>query len=64
MLVELTPDNAGHLADAQRSFGGYEEPADAARVHFTEPARMATLGRPPLAIDILSSLTGLSFEEA
>ncbi|MDH5675466.1 MAG: nucleotidyltransferase [Myxococcales bacterium] len=64
LLVEPTPDNAGRLAEALRSFGGFEELADAAREHFTEPERMATLGRPPIAIDILSSLTGLSFEEA
>lgn len=64
VLVEPTRDNADRLANALRSFGGFDQLADAARTHFTQPERMATLGRPPIAIDILSSLTGLTFEEA
>lgn len=64
VLVEPTADNAARLAAALRTFGGFDELADAAREHFTEPDRMATLGRPPVAIDILSSLTGLTFQEA
>jgi hypothetical protein len=64
ILVEPTADNANRLADALRAFGGFNELADAAREHFTAPERMATLGRPPMAIDILSSLSGLTFDEA
>jgi hypothetical protein len=64
ILVEPTTENATRLAAALQAFGGFDELADVARDHFTEPDRMATLGRPPVAIDILSSLTGLTFEEA
>jgi len=64
VLVEPNTDNGTRLGEALRSFGGFGELADAAAQHFSEPERMATLGRPPLAIDILSSLTGLTFAEA
>jgi len=64
ILVEPDPQNAERLAQALRDFGGFEELADAARQHFAVVERMATLGRPPLAIDLLTSLTGLTFAEA
>lgn len=64
MLVEPTEANAARLADALRAFGGFGDLAEQARAHFAEPERMATLGKPPLAIDILSSLTGIGFTEA
>jgi len=64
ILVEPKPQNADRLAQTLRDFGGFDELADAAREHFAVVERMATLGRPPLAIDILTSLTGLGFAEA
>src|SRR6478672_990700 len=63
VLVEPTKANASRLADALRSFG-YEALATEAAAHFSHPERMATLGRPPVAIDILSSTAGLDFREA
>jgi hypothetical protein len=64
ILVEPTSDNANRLAESLRRFGGFDELADLVREHFAVTERMATLGRPPMAIDILSSLTGLTFDEA
>ncbi len=63
VLVEPTKANAVRLADALRAFG-YAELAAQTPEHFSQPERMATLGRPPVAIDILSSTTGLDFREA
>jgi predicted nucleotidyltransferase len=63
VLVEPTPTNARRLAEAFAAFG-YPELATQARGHFLEPERMATLGRPPVAIDVLTSTPGISFKEA
>jgi hypothetical protein len=63
VLVEPTRANAERLALALVAFG-YEALAEKAPVHFSKPERMATLGRPPVAIDILSSTPGVSFREA
>jgi hypothetical protein len=64
VFIEPTLENANRLAESLRRFGGFDELAEAICDHFTAPDRMATLGRPPMAIDILSSLTGLTFDEA
>jgi hypothetical protein len=62
LLVEPTRENAGRLGDALASFGF---PALAARAEeFSRPDRMATLGREPLRVDIMTSISGVSFSEA
>lgn len=61
--VEPTASNAKRLALALRSFG-YADLAAKAASHFAAPERMATLGRKPVAIDILTSTPGLRFETA
>jgi len=53
VLIEPTRANAKRLAVALRAFG-YGELADAAAEHFIVPDQMATLGRPPVAIDLLT----------
>lgn len=63
VLVEPTPANAKRLAAAFREFG-YIELAEQTQGHFVEAERMATLGRPPVAIDVLTSTKGVSFAEA
>ncbi len=62
ILVEPDLDNAARLAGALRAFG-FPALADEAR-RFAEPDRMATLGKPPLQIDVMTSITGVSFEDA
>lgn len=62
LLVEPTPDNARRLGDALTSFGFPALGADAGA--FSRPDRMATLGREPLRIDIMTSISGVSFSEA
>lgn len=63
VLVEPTTANASRLAKALTAFG-YPELGAQAAAHFSEPERMATLGRPPVAVDILSSTPGITFAEA
>lgn len=63
VLVEPTSANAARLAQALDAFG-YSALASKAKAHFSKPERMATLGRPPVAIDILTSTTGVDFGEA
>ncbi len=63
ILVEPTEANASRLSVALHEFG-YVELARVAEHHFAKKERMATLGVPPVAIDILTSFTGLSFNEA
>lgn len=62
IFVEATRENAARLGDALRAFG-FPMLADQAH-RFAEPDRMATLGTPPLQIDVMTSITGLTFEEA
>jgi len=63
VLVEPTKANAARLAAALHAFG-YPELAKQTPNHFAEPERMATLGHPPVAIELLSSTPGVSFLEA
>lgn len=62
ILVDPTPGNAAKLASALRAFGY----AAVARqtVELATPDRMLTLGRPPLRIDVMTSISGVTFVEA
>lgn len=62
VFIARTPENAARLGQALQAFGFTALAAEAAR--FAEPDRMATLGAPPLRIDVLNSISGVSFEEA
>lgn len=62
ILVEPTLANARRLGSVLQAFGFPALAAQAAR--FAEPDRMATLGREPLRVDIMTSISGVSFERA
>jgi hypothetical protein len=62
IFVEPTRANATRLAQALGDFGFPGLAAQAAQ--FAGPNRMATLGREPLRIDIMSSISGVSFSDA
>ena len=62
IFVEPTAANADRLGRALRGFG-FPTLADQAR-RFALPDRMATLGVPPLRIDIMTSISGVTFPEA
>lgn len=62
ILVEPTRKNAQAVTAALSDFGFR---ALAAEVEaFATPDRMATLGQPPLRIDVMTSISGVSFAEA
>ena len=62
LWVEPTRVNAERVCRALAAFGF---PALAnALDEFSTPERMATLGRPPLRIDIMTSIDGVDFEVA
>jgi hypothetical protein len=62
LLVEPSLQNARRLAGALKAFGFHAlaKEADA----FAQPDRMATLGREPLRVDIMTSISGVSFAAA
>jgi hypothetical protein len=60
--VEPTATNAKRLGRAIHEFGFEELAAQAAQ--FAIPDRMATMGVPPLRIDIMTSITGVAFKQA
>ena len=62
LLVEPTARNADRLGRALRAFGFRALAEEAAR--FAEVDVMATLGQPPLRIDLLTSISGVAFAEA
>jgi hypothetical protein len=62
VLVEPTPENAKRLGLALGAFGFPALAAEAAA--FAHPDRMVTLGQEPLRIDIMTSISGVSFTEA
>ncbi len=62
LLVRPSADNARQLTKALHSFGfaiptGFENT-------FTQPEKVIQLGRPPNRIDLLTSITGVTFDEA
>jgi hypothetical protein len=62
VLVEPTTDNAQRLCAALGDFG-FAELATAVE-EFSQQERMATLGNPPLRIDIMTSIDGVTFDQA
>jgi hypothetical protein len=63
LLVQPSPGNAARVADALKKFG-FPALARAARTQFRHEKKMATLGVPPLAVDIMTSISGVTFAEA
>ena len=62
LFVEPTAANARRVCAALADFGF---PALAkCSEEFAKPDRMATLGREPLRIDIMTSITGVTFSQA
>jgi hypothetical protein len=61
-FVEPSDDNAAKLGAALRAFG-FGALADESH-KFASPARMATLGNPPLRIDVMNAIDGVTFDEA
>jgi hypothetical protein len=62
IFVDRTKANIARLAVALRAFGFVELADECSR--FEEPERMATLGKPPLRIDIMNHIDGVTFRDA
>jgi len=62
ILVRATPENAAKLVDLLNQFGfahsGFKES------DFTQPEQLIQLGRAPNRIDLLTSITGVTTEQA
>lgn len=62
LLVERSPENAAAIMRALTRFG-FGQVGLGAR-DFTRPNRVAQLGFPPVRIDLLTSISGVSFAKA
>jgi hypothetical protein len=62
ILVEPTPKNARALVATLSDFGFHALAAEERL--FATPDRLATLGKPPLRIDVMTSITAVTFAEA
>ena len=61
-LVRPTQQNGARLVEALRAFGFSE--LSLAAEDFVKPESIVQLGRPPNRIDLLTSISAVSFEEA
>jgi predicted nucleotidyltransferase len=61
ILVKADPDNAGRILAALEAFGFASLGLTAQ--DFTRPDEIVQLGVPPVRIDLLTSLTGVSWDE-
>lgn len=62
ILINAVPDNAKNIIHALKAFGFGSlklDPSD-----FTKRDQVVQLGYPPVRIDIITSITGVSWEEA
>ncbi|HEX5655697.1 MAG TPA: hypothetical protein VFX59_00815 [Polyangiales bacterium] len=62
VFVERTKANIARLASALRAFGFADLADECSR--FEQPERMATIGNPPLRIDIMNYIDGVTFRDA
>jgi len=62
IVVRPTDANAAHVLEAVRQFGFQD--LELSLSDLTQPGRVVQLGYPPNRIDLLTSLSGVSWEEA
>ena len=62
LLVRPDPDNARRILNALSEFGFAS--LGLVQDDFEQPNRVVQLGRPPVRVDLLTSITGVSWEEA
>ncbi|HSR66697.1 MAG TPA: hypothetical protein VLU25_02055, partial [Acidobacteriota bacterium] len=62
VLIDPTPENAGRVMAALKMFGAPLH--DLTEEDLTSPGTVYQMGLPPVRIDILNSVSGVSFEEA
>jgi hypothetical protein len=62
LLVECTPENARRVFEALQGFGAPLEGVTAA--DFASAGFFYSFGRPPIEVDIITEISGVSFDEA
>ncbi|HSR66707.1 MAG TPA: hypothetical protein VLU25_02105 [Acidobacteriota bacterium] len=61
-LIKPSPENAGLVAEAIKDFGFGDQPS--LRDQLTQSGKILQLGRQPNRIDLITSISGLDFDEA
>ncbi|MCL2778104.1 MAG: hypothetical protein FWD73_08880 [Polyangiaceae bacterium] len=64
VFVEPTPDNANRILAALRAFGAPLDQHGVTRSDFEASDTVYQIGLPPRRIDLMTSITGVSFDEA
>jgi predicted nucleotidyltransferase len=64
LFVCPTPANAQRVFDALARFGAPLEAAGVTAADFTQPGAVYQIGLPPRRIDVLTEISGLTFDEA
>lgn len=64
LFVRATPDNAERVFAALARFGAPLEAAGVAAAHFAQPGMVYQIGLPPRRIDVLTEISGVTFDEA
>lgn len=64
LWVAADPDNADRVYSALAAFGAPLDALGVTRADFQKPDIVIQFGLPPLRIDVMTSVSGLTFEEA
>lgn len=64
LLVRPSRENAERVMSALRMFGAPIEAHHVSQVDFEKPGNVYQIGLPPRRIDLLTEITGVSFDEA
>jgi hypothetical protein len=64
VFVRPTPDNAARVWQALVDFGAPLESAGVSSADFATPGVVYQIGLPPSRIDVLTEITGVSFDDA
>ncbi|HXT50577.1 MAG TPA: hypothetical protein VN811_06015 [Thermoanaerobaculia bacterium] len=64
VLIRPSSENAARLVGALRAFGAPLDAHGVSEHDFTSPGSVYQLGLPPRRIDLLTSLTGVDFDDA
>jgi hypothetical protein len=62
--VESSPENAGRVWRGLAAFGAPLDVLGLTESDFTTPDRVVQLGLPPFRVDLMTSISGVGFEEA
>jgi hypothetical protein len=64
IFIRPTPDNARCVMEALRRFGAPLSAHDVEERDFAEPGNVYQIGLPPRRIDLLTQISGVTFDEA